>query len=285
MPYEAKHFRSRDGLELYYRDYAGDPRRLPVLCLAGLTRNCMDFEWLAERIAPGRRVITPDQRGRGRSQYDPNWLNYHPGTYVEDMWTLLRELSVGRVIVIGTSLGGLMVMMMAAARPDAIAAVVLNDVGPEIDPVGARRIQGYVGRLPPVHTWDEAVEQVKMTFGMALPDYSRERWERFARVSFLEDDNGMPRSASDPRIGELLRAVPPGMTPGLWMAYSALRPIPTLAIRGELSDLLSSATFDRMQQHKPDLIRVTVPNRGHPPQLDEPEAIEAIESFLDKVGE
>lgn len=285
MTYEAKHFRSRDGLLLYYRDYAGDARKLPVLCLPGLTRNCMDFEWLAERIAPGRRVITPDQRGRGRSQYDPNWLNYHPGIYVEDMWTLLRELSLSRVIVIGTSLGGLMAMMMAATRPEALAGVVLNDIGPEVDPAGARRIQGYVGRLPPVRNWAEAIEQVKLTFGIALPDYSPARWEQFARASFIEDENGVPRAASDPKIGELLRAVPPGVTPGLWMAFSALKRIPTLAIRGEHSDLLSAATFDRMQQHKTDLIRVTVPNRGHPPQLDEKEAIEGIERFLQAVKE
>jgi pimeloyl-ACP methyl ester carboxylesterase len=116
-----------------------------------------------------------------------------------------------------------------------------------------------------------------------LPDYSPARWERFARVSFIEDEAGMPRAASDPKIGELLRAVPPGMTPGLWMAFSALRRIPTLAIRGEHSDLLSAATFERMQQHKPDLIRVTVPNRGHPPQLDEKEAWQAIEEFLASV--
>jgi pimeloyl-ACP methyl ester carboxylesterase len=283
MTYAARHFRSRDGLELYYRDYGGDARRMPVLCLPGLTRNCMDFEWLAARIAPGRRVITPDQRGRGRSQYDPNWLNYHPGVYVEDMWTLLRELSLSRVIVIGTSLGGLMAMMMAAARPEAIAAVVLNDIGPQIDAAGARRIQGYVGRLPPVRNWDEAIEQVKTTFGIALPDYTPARWERFARASFIEDENGLPCAASDPKIGELLRAVPPGVTPGLWMAFSALKRIPTLAIRGELSDLLSAATFERMQQHKPDLVRVTVPNRGHPPQLDEPESWQAIESFLGRI--
>lgn len=285
MTFAEHHFRSRDGLDLYYRDYSGDARRLPVLCLPGLTRNCMDFEWLAGRIAPGRRVITPDQRGRGRSQYDPNWLNYHPGTYVEDMWTLLHELSLTRVIAIGTSLGGLMAMLMAAARPDALAAVVLNDIGPEVDPAGARRIQGYVGRLPPVRNWEEAIEQVKMNFGIALPDYSAARWERFARVSFLEDSHGVPHSASDPKIGELLRAVPPGVTPGLWMAFAALKRIPTLAIRGEHSDLLSAATFDRMQQHKPDLIRVTVPHRGHPPQLDEKEAWQAIEKFLASVPE
>ncbi len=123
MSFTENFYRSRDGLQLYYRDYAGDARKAPVLCLHGLTRNSRDFAALAEHIAPARRVIVPDQRGRGRSQYDTHWLNYHPGTYVDDMWTLLRELSLERVIVVGTSLGGLMAMLMAAMRPQMLAGV------------------------------------------------------------------------------------------------------------------------------------------------------------------
>src|SRR5687768_5816460 len=116
MSLAERFFRSTDGLQLYFRDYAGDAGKAPVLCLHGLTRNSRDFAALAEHIAPARRVIVPDQRGRGRSQYDTQWLNYHPRTYVDDMWTLLRELSIERVIVVGTSLGGLMAMLMAATR-------------------------------------------------------------------------------------------------------------------------------------------------------------------------
>jgi pimeloyl-ACP methyl ester carboxylesterase len=171
-PYAEKTFRSRDGLQLCYRDYRGDPNRAPVLCLHGLTRNCRDFEKLAQRIAPTRRVITPDIRGRGRSQHDPNWLNYHPGVYVDDVWTLLREAFLERVVVIGTSLGGLIAMLMAATRPQSLAGVVLNDVGPELDPVGVARIQSYVGRLPPAKNWQDAVGQMKLMFAAALPDYS-----------------------------------------------------------------------------------------------------------------
>src|SRR5262245_52938877 len=119
MAYADQYFRSRDGLRLHYRDYDGSGQRTPVLCLHGLTRNGLDFAALAEHIAPARRVIAPDQRGRGLSQFDPTWMNYHPGTYVDDMWTLLRELGLERVVVIGTSLGGLMAMLMAAMRPQA----------------------------------------------------------------------------------------------------------------------------------------------------------------------
>ena len=283
--YEEKYFQSRDGLRLYYRDYPGDLAMAPVLCLHGLTRNCRDFASLAASIAPRRRVLAVDQRGRGRSQYDPTWLNYHPGTYVADMWTLLEHLSISRAVVIGTSLGGLMAILMAAMRPQALAGVVLNDIGPELDPTGAQRIASYAGRLQPVHTWDDAVQQMKLTFGAALPDYDDTRWRTFTENSFVADADGMPRLAADSRIGDALRAIPapPGATQGMWLAFATLRSVPTLAIRGAHSDLLSQATFDRMQREVPQLERVTVPNRGHPPQLDEPEARKAVEGFLDGI--
>jgi pimeloyl-ACP methyl ester carboxylesterase len=285
--YEEKRFRSRDGLSLYFRDYAGRDgagpcERVPVLCLHGLTRNCKDFESLATHLAARRRVITPDQRGRGASQYDSTWTNYHPGVYVEDMWTLLSELALERVIVVGTSMGGLMAMLMAATRPQAVAAIVLNDVGPEIDPAGAARIQSYVGRLPPVRNWNDAAAQMRTTFGTALPDYTEQQWQQFARLSFVEGEDGVPRLAADPKIGDAVRTlpVPPGATAAIWMAFRSLA-APMLAIRGEHSDILSADTFDRMQREVPSLTRVTVPNRGHPPQLDEPESLAAIDRFID----
>jgi pimeloyl-ACP methyl ester carboxylesterase len=280
-----RYFTSRDGLRLHYRDYEGSSERAPVLCVHGLTRNARDFAALAARIAPARRVIAPDLRGRGSSQYDSNWMNYHPGTYVEDLWTLLRELGIERVVLIGTSLGGLVGMLMAAMRPQAFAGLVLNDIGPEIDPSGAARIQSYVGRLPPVRTWSDAAEQMKTIFGHALPEYDDARWREFAALSFVEGEDGVPRAAVDPRIGDAVRAIkpPPGATQAMWLAFAALRPVPTLALRGATSDLLSAETFDRMQRELPQLERVTVPNRGHAPQLDEPESLAAIERFLARV--
>jgi pimeloyl-ACP methyl ester carboxylesterase len=281
MEFTEKFFSSRDGLQLYYRDYPGDPSKAPVLCLHGLTRNSRDFAALAARLAPARRVIVPDQRGRGRSQYDPNWMNYHPATYVGDMWTLLRELSVERVIVIGTSLGGLMAMLMASMRPQMLAGVVLNDIGPELDAAGIARIQSYAGRLPPVRTWDDAAAQMKMIFSAALPDYDDRRWHEFARKSF-DDDGGVPRLAADPKIGDAVRSIapPPNALQGMWLAFAQLRGIPSLALRGAHSDLLSAATFERMQRELPELVAVTVPNRGHAPQLDEPQCLQAIEALL-----
>jgi pimeloyl-ACP methyl ester carboxylesterase len=287
MSLAERFFRSTDGLQLYFRDYAGDASKVPVLCLHGLTRNSRDFAALAEHIAPARRVIVPDQRGRSRSQYDANWLNYHPSTYVDDMWTLLCELSLERVIVVGTSLGGLMAMLMAATRPQALAGVVLNDIGPEIDPTGAARIQSYAGRLPPVRTWDDAAAQMKMTFGLALPEYSEQQWLAFARQSFDEGADGVPRLAADPKIGDAIRSIPPppGATQAMWLAFGQLRNTPALALRGAHSDLLSAATFERMQREVPSLVAVTVPNRGHAPQLDEPDSLRAIDAFLSGLRE
>jgi pimeloyl-ACP methyl ester carboxylesterase len=280
-----RYFTSRDGLRLHYRDYEGSIERAPVLCLHGLTRNGLDFAALARHLAPARRVIAPDQRGRGMSQYDANWMNYHPGTYVEDMWTLLRELGIERFVLIGTSLGGFIGMLMAAMRPQAFAGLVLNDIGPEIDPTGAARIQSYAGRLPPVRSWDDAAAQMKTIFGHAMPEYDAARWREFAALSFVEDEDGVPRAAADPRIGDAVRAIqpPPGATQGMWLAFATLRSVPTLALRGATSDLLSVQTFDRMQREVPQLERVTVPNRGHAPQLDEPDSLAAIDRFLARV--
>ena len=198
------------------------------------------------------------------------------------MWTLLRELSVERLVVIGTSLGGLMAMLMAAMRPQMLAGVVLNDIGPEIDPAGAARIQSYVGRLPPVRTWDDAAAQMKTVFGVALPDYHEQQWHELARNSFDEGDDGVPRLAADPKIGDAVRSIPPppGALQGMWLAFGQLRNTPALALRGAHSDLLSAATLERMQREVPELVAVTVPNRGHAPQLDEPQSLSAIDAFL-----
>jgi pimeloyl-ACP methyl ester carboxylesterase len=275
-----RHFTSADGLRLYYRDYpATEPGRVPVLCLPGLTRNCRDFEATALRMQRTRRVLSPDLRGRGRSQYDPNLMNYHPGTYLGDLARLLAQAGVDRVILFGTSLGGILSMLMAAATPAVPVAVILNDVGPEVAPAGLQRIASDVGRHAPVHNWREAADQMRAMYGVALPDASDADWMAFARRSYSEVD-GVPVLDVDRGVGDAVRAAPAGTAPDLWPLYGALKPLPTLAIRGELSDVLSVATFDRMQREKPDLRRLTVARRGHPPLLDEHECVAAIDAFL-----
>lgn len=273
-----------DGLRMYCRDYpALQPTGRPtVLCLPGLTRNCRDFESLAAMLAARHRVLTPDLRGRGGSDRDPEWRHYQPLNYVADVARLLRELQAGRVVIVGTSLGGLVAMLMATLQPDALAGVVLNDIGPELDPAGLARIGTYVGTLPPQRTWEEAAAQARGAHSAALPDLDEAGWLAFARRVYREESPGRIVPDMDPMIGAAMRETA-GQAADLWVLFRALDRIPTLAIRGELSDLLSADTLSRMQQIKPDLRTLRVPRRGHAPTLDEPECRRAISEFLESI--
>jgi pimeloyl-ACP methyl ester carboxylesterase len=283
--YREQRWTSHDGLELYCRVYDGTAAARAshaptVLCLPGLTRNSRDFESLAPHLAARHRVVCPDLRGRGFSARDPQWHNYHPGTYLADLQRLLQVLDLGRVAVIGTSLGGILGMMLGATAPERVAGLVLNDVGAEVDPRGIERIRGYTGLLPPVASWDEAIRQYRAVNGDAWPDLSDETWARYVRRSYRADATGRPVLDCDPRVGDALRAAQAPAPDGLWPVFDRLGAIPVLVIRGALSDILSAETLDRMQRQKPDLERVTVGNRGHVPLLDEPEALGAIDRFL-----
>lgn len=278
--YRERRYASAEGLELYCRIYGAEaPQALTVLCLPGLTRNSRDFEALAPHLAARYRVVCPDLRGRGFSARDPQWRNYHPGTYLADLQRLLQALDLERVAIIGTSLGGLLGMMMGATTPERVAGLVLNDIGPEVDPRGIERIKSYTGLLPPVRTWDEAVSQLRLVFGSAWPGLSDETWSNLARRGYRADASGVPVIDCDPRVGDALRAAPavPG---GLWPVFARLHSTPMLVIHGALSDILNESILERMQREKPDLERLTVGNRGHVPLLDEPEALAAIDRFL-----
>jgi pimeloyl-ACP methyl ester carboxylesterase len=272
-------YQSHDGLRLYYRDFAPAMPGAPVLCLPGLTRNSRDFEDLAMHLRRSRRVLTPDLRGRGYSEHDPDWRNYQPGTYAMDVWTLLDGLEISQVIVVGTSLGGLIAMVMATQDAGRLRGVIMNDIGPEIAPEGLARIQAYTGRMPPVASWDEAIAQTKEINGLALPGLTEDEWRKMAWRVYREDADGIPRLDIDPAIGRAVRESGP-QTGDAWQAFEALRDTPLLVIRGAVSDILADATVDRMRERKPDLIAVTVPNRGHVPLLDEPECISAIDDFI-----
>ena len=271
---------SHDGLKLYARVYPGpEPSARTVLCLHGLTRNSRDFEDLAPHLQHRYRVIVPDVRGRGLSARDPNPQNYQPAIYLQDILTLIDTVAAQRVAVIGTSMGGMLAMMMAVGSRERVSGVVLNDMGPEVDPTGLERIKGYAGRLPGPKSWDDAIAQTRSMFGDAWPNLSPERWSALTRRGYREDEKGGLKADADPMIGEMLRAAP-AATANLWPFWNALRGIPMLAIRGAQSDILSEATFAKMKVENPQLEQLEVAQRGHAPLLDEPECIAAIDAFL-----
>jgi len=277
-------FDSQDGLRLFSRVYEGPGAAAPVVvCLHGLTRNSRDFEDLAAHLSPRYRVLVPDVRGRGLSARDPKFNNYQIPVYLGDLQRLLAGLGAARVAIIGTSMGGLMAMVLAATQPALLSGIVLNDVGPEVDPAGLERIRGYVGKSPPVRDWAGAVAQVRLVYGSAWPGLDDARWEKLARASFRADANGVPMPDSDPLIAEPLKDTSKA-APDLWPLWGAIAKVPMLAIRGAHSDILSAATLERMQREKPDLRTLEVANRGHVPLLDEPECLAAIDGFLASLG-
>lgn len=276
-----RYLTAQDGLGLFYREW-GDPlsTATPVLCLAGLVRNSDDFRELAEHLSQSRRVLALDLRGRGRSDYDPNHDNYAPPTYLMDVGALLTATNIHKVAVIGTSLGGLLAMALALSRPASLAGVVLNDIGPEIDQRGVDRIRGYVGKTPPPQNMDQARQQLATNYGVAFPDFEEDDWRAMAESTYELKPDGMLSLRYDPHIS---KSIANGPDTDLWRLFGALANVPTLSIRGGLSDLLSEATVDRMAEIKPDLERLTVPNRGHTPTLNEPVCREAIDAFLERL--
>jgi len=281
--YEDRFWTSSDGLGLHYRNYPGPggSAKLPVLCLHGLTRNARDFAGLAEALSAARRVIVPEMRGRGQSGYASNSDTYSPITYVADVEKLLAEQGIERFAAVGTSMGGLMTMLMAAARPGRIAAVVMNDIGPEIDAGGVARISGYVGQGRSYPTWVHAARGLAEAHGAAFPDYNLDQWLELTKRTMVVSQSGRIVFDYDMAIAEPFAKPGNAAPPNLWLAYEALRDVPMLLVRGELSDLLSPATVKQMGVCNPAMRTVTVPRVGHAPTLDEPEVRSAITALLD----
>lgn len=277
--YREHWFSAQDGLRLYYRDYG--PRTAtttPVLCLGGVARNSKDFHHVASRLAERRRVVCPDYRGRGRSAYAPDWRSYRADVHLRDLAHLLVVAGLHHVVVCGTSMGGLLAMAMAVTNPTALAGVILNDVGPDIRPGGLEQIAGYIGRGGTLPDWDAAVATVKRDHA-ELGYQSEELWLRFAKASYRQEPDGNIRADWDVNLAKAMGQ----RLPDLWPIFRALRNVPTLAFRGENSSILSAETFAAMKTAIPDLIQVTVRGTGHAPALDEPEATEAIDEFLDAI--
>ncbi len=278
-----------DGLALYARDYAPlQPETgLPVICLHGLTRNSRDFEIVAPRIAAlGRRVIAQDVRGRGRSANDPDPAHYVPAVYAQDVVKLMDDLGVARAVFVGTSMGALITMTLAAMAPDRIAAAVLNDIGPRIETAGLRRIGGYVGKSLAFPSWQDAAAAARAIAGAAYPARADDVafWLSFARRTFRLRDDGQVEPDYDPHIA-LAFSTPEetAPTPDLTPLFQALASKPVLSVRGEISDLLSAEGVAHMKRVKPDLATIVAANTGHAPMLEEPEVWDALLNFLARV--
>ena len=283
--YAERRWTSSDGLTLFARDYGGaaGAARLPVIAIHGLTRNSADFDTIAPLIAQsGRRVLAVDVRGRGRSDRAPDPMTYSPEVYARDILALMDQAGIDRAVFLGTSMGGLITMAIAAIRARTIAAAIINDVGPEVSPVGLARIAAYMGQAVEISTWAEAADYVKGLNAAALPHYTDADWAAFARRTFRDGTEGSPVPDYDPDIAVPIRAAgAKAMVPNLWPFFRRLtRGRPILLVHGETSDLLSPEIVDKMRKAARKMAYVQVPGVGHAPMLDEPEARAAIFEFL-----
>jgi len=280
--YRERYFLSTDNTRLYYRDY-GEPRgdALCVICLPGLTRSSMDFEGLALHLKDRYRVLSPDFRGRGKSGYAADPASYVPIQYARDTGILMADAGVHRAVIVGTSLGGIVAMLMAGIMRARLAGVVLNDIGPVIEPEGVARIRGYVGKMGDIPSFEAAAAAIKATAATQLPHYSDADWLAMAHRTFVERD-GRIVANYDPNIA-IPFAGETAAPPDLWPFFEALVGLPTLSIRGEKSDLFSQATQAEMKRRHPAMEVLTLQGIGHAPDLVEPEALAAIDALLARV--
>lgn len=283
--FEDRSWTSRDGLRLHYRDYAGPDGKLPVICLPGLTRNARDFEDVAARLAGRWRVLCPEMRGRGDSDYARDPMTYNPAQYLDDLELLLADIAVPRFVAIGTSLGGLLTMLLAARDSARIAGAVINDIGPVVDEAGLDRIRGYVGQGRNFETWMHAARALQESQGDIYPDYDVADWLRYAKRLMVLGSGGRIAFDYDMKIAEPFEAAD-GAVPqvDMWPVFDALAARPLLVVRGAASDILSAETAAAMAVRGAAVELVTIDRVGHAPTLDEPEAIAAIERLLARIA-
>jgi pimeloyl-ACP methyl ester carboxylesterase len=275
-----------DGLTLHALD-AGprDAPWLPVLCLPGLARTAEDFRELMQALASHaempRRVIALDSRGRGLSEWDSNPANYSVAVELADVLQLLEAAKIDRAVFIGTSRGGILTMAMAAARPQAIAGAVLNDIGPVLERAGLQRIRSYVGKLPRARSYQEAAELLLPVMGQQFPAFTRDDWLRYARLTFREASDGTLALRYDPALSTAVASVDPGTPiPDMWAHFDALPAVPLMLIRGEHSDLLSRETVAAMRGRRPAIEFLEVSGQGHAPVLWRDEVIGPVVRFV-----
>ena len=288
--YENRYWWSRDGVRLHARDYA--PRdaakaagRPPILCLPGLTRNARDYDAVATRLSAEWRVLAVNLRGRGESGYAKDPMTYVPLTYVQDVEALLTEIGADRYIAFGTSLGGIVTMLLAGAAHEQLVGALLNDVGPDIDPAGLARIRGYVGRSHTWPTWMHAARAVAEANGDTYPDYAIGDWLAMAKRLYRVNAAGRIVLDYDMKIAEPFRVPGNEAGPDMWRALDRLKGLPVAVVRGATSDILPATTATRMLDELPGATLTTVPRTGHAPTLAEPEAAAAIDALLARIAE
>jgi len=278
--FEDHYLWTSDNVRLHYRDHAGDPTRPAILCLPGLTRNARDFESLATRLAPRFRVVTPSLRGRGDSGYAKDPLTYVPLAYLQDLGRIIDQARLRRFIVIGTSLGGLMGLLLDMAHKDSIAGLVLNDLGPTMEEGGLQRVRSQVGRGGNWPTWLHAARDIARRQADIYPGWPLEEWLAHAKRLCRVSREGRIVWDYDPEIAAPFDLPHNDSSLDLWLALDGFKGRPVLSLRGERSDILTAGTQATMQARIPGLVAVTVPNVGHAPTLEEPAALEALDSFL-----
>lgn len=273
-------FTTSDGLSLAWEEEGAGQ---PVLCLPGLTRNARDFDDLAAALPGDVRLIRLTFRGRGESDRDPNWQNYNVAVEARDTVELMNHLGLGKATIVGTSRGGLVAMFMAATVKDRLAGVLLNDVGPELAPEGLAAIMTYLGVAPRSTDFPAVEAALKARMSPAFPDLADDRWPVLARRWF-DDAGGVPVLNYDPRLRDAFEAVADQPAVDLWPLFHALAELPLALLRGANSDLLTSESAAKMCATRPDMLFAEVPNRGHVPFLDEPEALATLDALLAKVA-
>lgn len=269
-------FIAADGVQLYFEDQG---QGLPILALAGLTRNLRDFDHVAPHLSKFR-FIRMDYRGRGRS----DWAD--PATYTleqeaRDALALLDHLNLQATAILGTSRGGLIGVGLAAATPDRVLGLCLNDVGPVIGADGLAKIAAYVGIAPFQRTLAEAA-QARAKLWTDFEGVPETRWLAEVTNQFEETEAGL-ELRYDPALREgFLAAIE--APPQLWHFFEAAAQKPLALIRGANSDLLTKETADKMSARAPGMIRADIPGRGHVPFLDEPEALSVIQAWIEALS-
>jgi pimeloyl-ACP methyl ester carboxylesterase len=277
---------SPDNVRLCWREFH-DPSvpadRPALLCLAGLTRNGGDFAHLGAALGRQWRIIAPDLRGRGESGWARDSLSYVSLVYLRDLSLLLDAAGVSRFVVLGNSLGGLIGLRLTTAHRTAMAGVILNDIGPTIEPDGLSRLRANVGRGGNWETWIHAARDLGQRNAANHPDWGLHDWLAFAKRLCRVSPQGRIIFDYDPRIAEPFRLPHGDAGADDWAALHSLKGLPVLSLRGELSDMLSAASQDQMGRRLPGMMAVTVPRVGHAPTLAEPAAAAALVQFLDGI--